>query len=755
MTPFAIGIFLGACLLFLVQPWIGRYVLPWFGGSPGVWTVCLLFFQSALLAGYAYAHFLTQRLNSRQQALLHSLLLLGALLWLPPIPDSTWKPTDPTAPLGRLLALLMCNLGPPFVLLAATGPLLQRWFHDRFPDRSPYRLYALSNAGSLLALLSYPLWIEPRWNRGEQAVYWSLWFGVWVIALLVIAWRRHRNAPAMPRQNAPKSEPFHPTTCERIAWIGWPAMASLLLAATSNALTLDVAAVPFLWIAPLAIYLLTFIITFDRPGWYRPTGYGLALIVAGGLLLDLGIAGHGASFVALIATHLTVLFVAGMVCHGELYRTRPTGNGLTAFYLHIAAGGTLGSLFVAVIAPLLFNRLIELPLAWSSLLMLLIVRIWRAGGPEDSRWLGFAPLAIVAILPAFRAVDALRPDGQFIRSWFDALAAFSAQRSGFMMPGALLVAAAIILSLPFATGWRWRQALLRTIAIVTPVILVLGLLHLALSPDANVVHRARSFHGVHSVADYNTDNPRAAARFLAHGNTTHGIQLLHSDYSRLPTSYYSRNSGVDLALTRPRQRPGRNIALVGLGVGTLATYGQSGDTLRFFEIDPEVARIARTHFTYLRDSAARVEIVLGDGRLQLEREMAFSTSTAPRYDLIVLDAFSSDAIPLHLLTREAFDIYLARLAPNGVIAINTSNRLIDLSPVLRAEAGARGLSLATIFYQPPNESWWEFASQWTLLAPDAAALDSPEILAVKQGEPGDAATLRWTDDHSSLWSVLR
>lgn len=751
MLPFAFATLLGAFLLFLIQPLIGRYVLPWFGGAPGVWTTCLLFFQSALLAGYAYAHLLTRCVPPRRQALWHLGLLVGALAWLPPLPAADWKPSAEADPTGRLLGLLATTLGPLFVLLAATGPLLQRWFSSTFPDRSPYRLYALSNAGSLLALLGYPIFIEPRWTRAMQAGHWSVGFGVFVVLVGWLAWITRSVAPPAATTTI-AAESAAPGWGRHCAWLGWPALGSGLLLATTNALTLDVAAAPFLWIAPLAVYLLSFIAAFAHPRWYQSGPMAALLVASAALLLDLRSAGTGVTFAQLMVTYLATLLVVTLLCHGEVYRLRPAASQLTSFYLHIAAGGAAGSFAVAVVAPRWFNSHLELPLGWCGVLLVQVARMWRQRDLTLARGLGVGVALTGLAVPAFRVLD----------TWFTAAVGGEVAESirGFAadhplvypLGGLGLLITFGARSHGYSRNWTRRAGMG---ASVLPLLVAGWWLQRVLRPDPRIIHQARSFYGVHSVADYDRDTPASACRYLAHGSTTHGIQLLDPAYAQWPTSYYAPESGLGLAFFRTGQHPHRQVGVLGLGIGTIAAYGAAGDDFTFFEIDPVVAGIARRYFTFLSASAATVHIVLGDGRLSLARAAA---APAPaRFDLLVLDAFASDAVPVHLLTREAFDLYQQCLAPGGVIAVNISNCFVDLATVISAQAHAKGWYVARVYHRPPDDAWYNFASEWMLLAPDEATLNQPAITAVATVSvpAAEAIGVTWTDEYASLWPVLR
>ncbi|MCF3652169.1 fused MFS/spermidine synthase [Synoicihabitans lomoniglobus] len=743
MLPFAVAIFLGAFLLFLVQPIMGRYLLPEFGGSPSVWTTCLLFFQTALLVGYAYAHVLTKYLAARHQVAVHLGLLMGAFLWLPPMPDAIDPGDASTSPIGQVLRLLITHVGLPFVLLAATGPLVQRWFSDTFPHRSPYRLYALSNVGSLLALVAYPFVIETTLTRAHQAWGWAIGF---VGFTVVCFWcGRTRRATGGVAEVAPVAEATPPPTIRQMAhWLVWAGLATGLLAATTETLTLDIAAVPFLWLAPITVYLLTFVVTFGRAHGYRPVLLAGAMLVAAAVSLDLRVFGTRASFGQLLGGHLTALAVAGLICHGELFRSRPQPRYLTLFYLTISAGGALGTLIVAVLSPYWFDHNIDLPLLWSALILCVGREILRTRDRQRAVAWGIGQLLALAMVPLLRtgAFDHL---GQHVLTWF------VAQRWKL----GLVVVVIIFAVGDHRHGWvrTWQRRTSWGVAVLG-LWLIFHYLGSALQPAPDTVAVRRGFHGTVTVTDYPTTDPRAHARFMAHGNTTHGIQLTHADFVDYPTSYYHPDSGIGRALSRSNQNVGRNICVVGLGVGTIASYGMPGDRIRFYEIDPHVVELAERHFQFLARSQAEIEIVVGDGRQLIERENRARSS--PRFDILVLDAFSSDAVPMHLLTTEAFESYLDRLAPAGVLVFNISNRLVDLRPVLEGHARAHDMFLAHIIHYPASDDWWDFASQWIILARERGTLDVDAITrATGIASPETLHGPRWTDDFASLWSVLR
>jgi hypothetical protein len=790
MAAYALTIFTGAFLLFQVQPLIGKYILPWFGGGPGVWTTCMLFFQVLLLGGYAYAHFSSRWLKPRAQALLHLVLLAAALALLPITPRDSWKPHGGGNPTLQILTLLAATLGLPYFVLSATGPLIQHWFSRANPGVSPYRLYALSNVGSLLALVSYPVYFETHFTRKTQAGLWA-----WGLAAYVLgcgfcafrAWRlggdegaraegENRKAegrdpkpdptaavepqPAARTEHAPRTTHHpslnpQPSTLNQLFWLLLPACASVLLLATTNKLCQDVAVVPFLWVLPLALYLLTFIICFDNPRWYVRFPFTLALIAA--LIGVCWALFNGAdwSLRKQVAVYGGGLFICCMVCHGELYRLKPVPRHLTRFYLMIAAGGALGGLFVALAAPLLFTDYYELHwgLFLCGLLFLLVCICDQTSSPStlnpqpstraEWRWLAcLLPLLVFGGLDWFLAhlpgYSTAIPRG------------LSTSLRVGMWTILLLLVTSWIARKKFRHFQHWR--------FLTCVWLLLGLLALgttlwmqARQSGNDLVYRARNFYGVLTVYEREKDVPQSHYFYLQHGRITHGLQFVDPVQAAWPTSYYGAQSGVGMAVEA--LPPGRRrIGVVGLGTGTMAAFGRAGDYLRFYDINPQVPYIATSWFTYLPRCPAEVEVAPGDARLSLERE------PPQHFDLLVLDAFSGDAVPVHLLTKEAFEVYQRHLNTNGLIAVHISNHYLDLEPVVVNLARHFGYQLAAIDYEDTeNEGdWWLYSSTWVLLTHNPQTINSPAIHAAAYTvKTNNLAVPLWTDDFTSLFQILK
>jgi hypothetical protein len=677
-----VTIFLSAFLLFQVQPMMGRYVLPWFGGGPAVWTNCMLFFQAMLLAGYGYAHWLGSRRNQKVQSWVHVALLAVSLAFLPIAPRAAiWKSTAVSDPSGRILVLLAATIGGPYLLLSATTPLLQRWFHVTHPEHSPWRLYALSNLGSFLALFSYPLVLEPYFKLSTQSGVWSGLYVVFIGLCGWIAWRMRSVRAAEPEAaDAPADE--GPSAIDIGMWLALAACGSVLLLGTTSQITQEIAVFPFLWVAPLSIYLLTFILTFESDRWYRR---GIFAVLAGILapvtcvVITLSVA---ISPWKQFAVYSGALFVTCMVCHGELARSRPSPRHLTVFYLTIAAGGALGGVFAAIFAPRFFSEFSEYPI-------------------------GLAGACILGFL-------------------------------GWMRSGAL-------------AHWTGRNFAVR----VPLMALMFGgfiSIYAASTNKQPGLEARRNFYGILRVVDRSDKN--GPLRELSHGRVQHGLQYLDPEKRRWATTYYGPHSGVALAidaLPHPRR-----VAVVGLGAGTLAAWGREGDTYRFYEINPNVEPIARKWFTFLQDSKAHVDVVLGDARIQLERELAEGHSHD--YDLIAVDAFSGDAIPMHLLTTECAEIYRQRLAPGGILALHISNRALDLGPVTRGLARYLGWQARMVLVAKDllDEDKGESNSRWVLVTEKRETFAQSKIRDTILGwSTSKDPVITWTDDFASLWPILK
>jgi SAM-dependent methyltransferase len=701
VAVFALTVFCGSFLLFLVEPIIAKELLPWFGGAANVWATCLVFFQVGLLLGYAYADALVRRLAPRAQLASLIVLLGAAALLLPIVPARHWAaPGSTWGPAARVLGALATTVGVPYVLMSATSPLVQSWYAQRFPGKSPYRLFALSNLASMLALLAYPSLIEPRLGTRLQSYCWSVAYGVWALLMIVCAAsalraRAHDRAePASPIDAATDAAPgAAPSRIRYLSWMGLAALGSLLLIAVTSHMTRDVAAIPLLWVLPLAVYLLTFIGSFQGSGWLtrgRLTGVGVAtLALYGAYSLYVNWPGGDADNTLPIGWQILILCAvlggACLYCHGTLARTRPAAALLTRFYLSIALGGALGSIVIGLGAPALLPVDFDLEGGMLVFAAVIVCATWQY--PR-------------------RATDAAGSDG------------------------------------PSEYVLRYWCRLLGLLAFATTAAAVA--ITVQQFYDGTILTR-RNFYGSLRVYEWKAGAP-GTARSLSNGVILHGTQYSAPSARRQPTEYYAEPSGVGRAILALEDLdvPLR-IGVIGLGVGTLAAYGHSGDVIRFYELNPVVLDIARREFTYLRESAAHIQVVLGDARLSLEQE------PPEHFDLIVVDAFSSDAIPVHLLTREALDVYLKHLRPGGVVAFHTSNRYVDLPPVVARIAELRGLTARLI--ETDADDAFNTPSSWVLVSADSKFFAAPQIKAAASKVPHGAARA-WTDDFSDLLEYL-
>lgn len=676
VIAYACTIFLGAFLLFQVQPIIGKMILPWFGGSAAVWSTCLLFFQVLLLFGYLYAHW-TGKLPFRNQAFLHIFLLACSLALLPVTPDHVWKPNGESDPTWRIIALMTATVGLPYFLLSTTGPLLQSWFAREQSGTVPYRLFALSNLGSMLGLLSYPVLFEPRLSMQSLSSGWSATYAAFAAICAALAW----HASKLPIASDPLKPEQQKSGWEcRMTWVALAAWPAVMLMAVTSHLTQNVAPVPFLWVLPLSLYLLSFILCFESERWYRRSWY-LPLFLVWFVVMNIDLikpfVRQGVIFP--IALYCSGLFIACMVCHGELSRRKPPPSQLTSFYLMIALGGALGGLFVAIIAPRIFNNNYEMP------------------------------ISIIAI--ALLILSLLAKDPQL-----------AAHRTWGRRIGLKLTAVAVGLVSVMTTAATARQ--------VGSQMLV-----------------ARNFYGTLQVEDAYTMS--GMERQLVHGAILHGSQNLDPERRMQPTTYYGPNSGVAMAIsaTRELRRPQR-IGIVGLGTGTLAAYGRDGDEYRFYEINPLVISIAHSQFTFLSDSRAAIATVLGDARLSLERE------PAQGFDVLAVDAFSGDSIPVHLLTREAFQVYFSHVRPGGILAIHVSNKNLDLTPVVKHAADYFGKYAKLVDTESDQMEGWN-GSTWILLSDSHEVFANEEIWEAASDIAGALTIPAWTDDYSSIFPILK
>jgi hypothetical protein len=658
-----------------VQPVIAKQILPWFGGSAAVWTTCLVFFQFLLLFGYAYADWTTRRLRPRTQVRVHATLLAVSLVTLPIIPSVVWKPAGHEDPVTQILGLLAVTIGLPYFLLSTTGPLVQAWFARTFAAGTVYRLFALSNFASLLALIAYPPLIEPWIPTRAQSIAWSAGYVLFVILCaaagfysLRAAARSEHGLAATPAAEQPA---LAPAARDYVLWLLLAAMGSYMLLAVTNHITQNVASVPFLWILPLVLYLLTFILAFEGRGWYQRRFFlGPLAVIVVAMAWGLHAGGEIMEVTDAVPIYCTGLFVCCMFYHGELANLKPAPRYLTRFYLMVSLGGALGGLLVGVVAPLVFVTYYE--------------------------------FGIGLVLTGLIAMYLLWP----LPKWIPGLAA------------AVSIACVYYVQLYVNDLTRGTSAM------------------------------TRNFYGTLRIKDSGAADDPNAVRRLLHGVIMHGEQYQEPKLKRTPTSYYGPDSGIGVAIKHYESRPLR-MGVVGLGTGTLAAWGKSGDWFRFYELDPQVLAVAQRDFTYLSDTPAKIETALGDARLNLERE------PAQGFDILVIDAFSSDSIPVHLVTREALAVYLRHMHPDGIVAFHVTNRYLDLPPVVKQIAESLGLPSALITHDPDESDWRYSRTDWMLVTRNRDFLASH---AVRKAETPVSIPKRlslWTDDFNNLLRILK
>jgi hypothetical protein len=672
---YVLVIFLAALLLFLVEPMTAKRLLPALGGSAAVWTTCLVFFQTALLAGYLYAHLVASRLRPRVQAWVHTMLLAMALAGLGAVglgggvhPDAaraSWHPLLTT------LWMLTVLIGLPFLALAATTPLVQSWFAEGAAGRAAapaWRLYALSNLGSLLALAAYPGVVEPFLTLRMQELCWDAGFAIFAVACCRLAWRKRPRTVESPAAAVPEARTI---LGRRALWVLLPAASSLMLCATTSHLSQNIAAIPLLWIVPLAVYLLSFIVTFAGPRWYARwfalRVLAMAIGAVGYLLQDQR---SSPPLLISLPVYIGALFVFCYFCHGEVYRLRPVPGQATSFYLLLSLGSALGAVFAGVAAPMLFSANYDLVCGLILLALLAAAVTWNFGIAVRLFW------TVATAGTVWVAITSVRANAR------------------------------------------------------------------------DTISQLRSFYGSLRVTETFAAASPGKMRTLFHGTIQHGIQIFSDELRTRPTSYYAPDSGAGLALRFCCHGAPRRVGAVGLGVGTIAAYGQPGESITFYEIDPLVERLARARFTYLRESQARIDVILGDARLSMERQ------PPQAYDVLILDAFSGDAVPVHLLTAQAMALYRRNLKPGGVLAVHISSQYVDLAPVLAAEARQAGMTAFDV-HSASNEAVGEFQADWVLLCADPGFFAQPEIAAAVRPlvpRPGQPV---WTDDFNSLLPLIK
>jgi hypothetical protein len=720
---FTATIFLGALLLFLVQPMAGRMLLPSLGGAPAVWNTAMVFYQAALLAGYAYAHFATRWLGVKRQAGLHLVVLLAPLLVLPIGLPHGWTPPATTNPVWWLLTVLAVSVGPPFFVVAATSPLLQRWFatseHRWAAD--PYFLYAASNLGSLLALVSYPVLIEPRLRLAEQSWCWAAGYAALVVLTASCAlWTRHvaRNV-SNTGADTTKGDGVRITARRRLRWVLLAFVPCSLMLSVTTYITSEIAPIPLLWVIPLGIYLLTFILVFARrrvvPHIWMVRALPFVVLALAATM------GRFKPIDVLIVLHLAGLFVVAMVCHGEIANDRPSARHLTEFYLWMSAGGVLGGIFNALLAPLIFSSVLEYPLT----LALACLLMPRRGAASPSRRAHVLDIVLPITLGLFTTIFILY--------------------LCIGPPGNILLTQALMFGVPPVLCFGFVRRPLRFALGLMAIMMATAW---AAGDRARTLHVARGFFGSHRV----TIDSAWQHHVLFHGNTLHGLQSRDASRRRQPLSYYARSGPLGQTITALPNELRQCVAAVGLGAGTVACYGERGERWTFYEIDPVVERIARNprYFTFLKDCPANVEVVLGDARLSL------CAAADGQFGLIILDAYSSDSIPLHLITREALALYLQKLAPRGVIAFHITNRHLDLEPVLANLAQDAGLF--ALHQRDSDISVAEYRqgkrpSHWVVMTRQPSSLAGLTTDPRWQPPCQRADVGVWTDDYASLFRV--
>ncbi|HEU0121075.1 MAG TPA: fused MFS/spermidine synthase [Bryobacteraceae bacterium] len=681
MAFYALTIFLSSFLLFQVQPIIAKIILPWFGGSANVWNTCMLFFQAALLGGYTYAHLLYDRLPSPKQSKAHIGLLAASLLTLPILPGANWKPQGSENPALLILGLLAATIGLPYFLLSTTGPLLQAWYSRANAGAVPYRLFALSNFASLLALISYPLFVEPALDSSRQAWIWSGGYALFVVVCGAVAWRVRNDSPAAPAAGEGGDPVAAPSWPLRLLWVGLAACPSVLLLSVTTHMTQDIASIPFLWIVPLVLYLLSFILTFETSKIYWRWIWLPLLAVS--LFFMLRIEMENAPEITMVqrlAACAGAMFTAAMTCHGELASLKPHPRYLTNFYVALSVGGALGGLFVGMVAPMTFQAYHEYPIGW---------------------WLTFA-LVLAALATHFREFAQTRAGMAVFTVFLAALGVYGG--------------AWVNVQKRFLSGYRVTE---------------------------------RNFYGTLRVEDEGDFNDKTRVRQLLHGVINHGQQFLNPERRREATTYYCKESGVGTAiLTRNEFLPQR-VGVIGLGTGTLATYGRVGDEYHIFEINPLVVRLARGEFTFLGQSPAQTQVHLGDARLTLERMEPL------HLDVLAVDAFSGDSVPVHLLTKEAMELYWRHLNPDGILAVHISNRYLDLEGVVQTGAQATGKTALEFSDERDESDETCFGSTWILVMNEATKKSHAAQLMAGKTMESPAGFRIWTDGFSNLISVLR
>lgn len=669
---YATTIFLSAFSLFLVQPLIAKQILPWFGGTAAVWSICMVFFQGTLLAGYAYSDRLVTLFKPKQQLLIHVTLLIISLLFLPIIASSEWKPTGSEDPSYLILGMLLVTIGLPYFMLSTTGPLIQSWVSKIKVNESVYRLFSLSNLASLISLICYPFIIEPNFSINSQAYLWSVGYIFFVVLCICSGIYYFKNISfqdvAVNYEKNPVSASESISFERYFIWLILPAVASWLLVAITNHITQNVASIPFLWILPLSLYLLTFVLCFESNRWYRRSFF-LPITAIFIMLCSYGLhdSDIGLEIKVAIPVYAIGMFLMCMVLHGELALLKPSPVFLTRFYLMLSIGGALGGGFVALVAPKIFPAYYELGLSFILIGLLLSYLLKK----EVIKSLAGLALAFFStIFLGFQVVDDLSATRIF----------------------------------------------------------------------------QRNFYGTLSTVDHYDSKLKEVTRQIYHGSIKHGEQYLADHLSNEPTSYYGRSSGVGVALVATR-KPNHRVGVIGLGAGTLAVYGQKGDYYRMYEINPAIISVANTEFSFLADSHAKVDLILGDARLMLEKER-------PQFfDLLVVDAFSGDSVPAHLLTIEAMNVYLRHMNEGGIIAYHVTNRFLNLPPLISELS--KYLGLHSVLISDKNDNPLLRDTDWVLVSKDINSLDKESIRSRATDIKNIKGLQPWSDNFNNLFAILK
>jgi len=739
MLLYAATIFLSAFLLFQVQPLIAKIILPWFGGSAAVWSAAMLFFQLVLLAGYAYAHVSIRFLKAKSQVATHIVLLAASCALLPIVPSETWKPSEVGDPTLRILMLLIATIGLPYFLLSSTSPLLQAWYVRTSGSGMPYRLFALSNFGSMLALISFPFLVEPNLTSRHQAYAWSIAYVAFALVCARSAWSSRQDSE--PVGQVPDLPPANkPIFLDLIIWVSLAAIASVLLFSITTHLSQNVAPIPLLWVLPLALYLATFMLAFESDKIYhRGVMFVLLIPVFYYMARDLYEDSGNLHIKYLIPIFSAGLLVCCMLCHGELARRRPAPRYLTLFYLMVSLGGALGGTFVTLIAPRIFKSLLELPLAIGAcaIVAALVMGDSAFKRPPRAVTILFAVVSLAGVAAALILPVTVGSPPVLALHFKQALAA-----------AACSILGAVILF--YGTDHRIGHWALRFVLLLS-VGLYLGFL----GQKENEKERGyrlvvRNFYGVlHIRDDLSTAEDEYSLRTLFHGTINHGSQILDQELRYKTTAYYGEHSGVGRAIRALQRRGPVRIGVVGLGAGVLSNYGRTGDFYRIFEINPLVETIAQTQFSFYPHSPADKRILMGDARLTMERMDSL------QLDLLAVDAFSSDAIPVHLLTREALEVYFRHLKPDGILALHISNRYLDLEPVCQRGAELFHKQAMTV-YDEGDEAPYLSSSNWVLVTSDTTILldnfFDDAMITPSKPKKGFRA---WTDDYSNVFQILK